>query len=398
MAAVPKGEFARNLVNFSRLLRAAGIDVGTDRTLAAIQAIETVGVSSRVDVHAALSAVMLSRHEQQMIFDAAFDAFWRDPKLLERMLATLLPQISGRGEALSASKRPARLEQALAGAKAKNNALAQPADDEIGEFEALMTWSDRERLQNRDFDSMTIDEFEQARRLLRQLVLPIDPIEIRRTQSASRGAISLRDTLRGAARDPLGIRVAKRSRRTLAPPLVILCDISGSMDRYARVMLHFAHTLIQGSARVSVFTFGTRLTDITRALRHRDPDEAMAAASQVVSDWQGGTRIGPCLDEFVKRYARRVLTGNAALLLVTDGLDRAEDGSLEQAAQRLSRFARQFVWLNPLLRFEGFEPRASGVRALLPHVDRHLPVHSLDSLANLARAIRQGELPRTRAH
>jgi hypothetical protein len=341
---------------------------------------------------------MLSRHEQQMIFDAAFDAFWRDPKLLERMLATLLPQISGRGEALSASKRPARLEQALAGAKAKNNALAQPADDEIGEFEALMTWSDRERLQNRDFDSMTIDEFEQARRLLRQLVLPIDPIEIRRTQSASRGAISLRDTLRGAARDPLGIRVAKRSRRTLAPPLVILCDISGSMDRYARVMLHFAHTLIQGSARVSVFTFGTRLTDITRALRHRDPDEAMAAASQAVSDWQGGTRIGPCLDEFVKRYARRVLTGNAALLLVTDGLDRAEDGSLEQAAQRLSRFARQFVWLNPLLRFEGFEPRASGVRALLPHVDRHLPVHSLDSLANLARAIRQGELPRTRAH
>jgi hypothetical protein len=192
--------------------------------------------------------------------------------------------------------------------------------------------------------------------------------------------------------------VAKRSRRTLAPPLVILCDISGSMDRYARVMLHFAHTLIQGSARVSVFTFGTRLTDITRALRHRDPDEAMAAASQAVSDWQGGTRIGPCLDEFVKRYARRVLTGNAALLLVTDGLDRAEDGSLEQAAQRLSRFARQFVWLNPLLRFEGFEPRASGVRALLPHVDRHLPVHSLDSLANLARAIRQGELPRTRAH
>jgi uncharacterized protein with von Willebrand factor type A (vWA) domain len=395
MAAVPIGEFARNVVNFSRLLRAAGVDVGPDRTLTAIRAIEAVGVSSRVEVHAALSAVMLSRHEQQVIFDAAFEAFWRDPKLLERMLASLLPQISGRGEALSASKRPARLEQALAGAKPRNSALTQPAEDEVGEFDALMTWSDRERLQNRDFDSMTMEEFEQAQGMLRGLVLPIDPIEIRRTQSSTRGAISLRDTLRGAARDPLGIRVVRRAPCSLAPPLVILCDISGSMDRYARVMLHFAHALMQGTARVSVFTFGTRLTDITRSLRHRDPDEAMAAASQAVSDWQGGTRIGPCLDEFVKRYARRVLTGNAALLLVTDGLDRAEDGSLGQAAERLSRFARQFVWLNPLLRFEGFEPRASGVRALLPHVDRHIPVHSLASLADLARAIRQGSMPRS---
>jgi uncharacterized protein with von Willebrand factor type A (vWA) domain len=398
MADVPAGEFARNLVNFSRLLRAAGIVVGPDRTLAAIRAIETVGLSNRADVHAALAAVLLSRHEQQMLFDAAFDAFWRDPKLLERMMASLLPQISARGEALNPSKRPTRLEQALAGPRAQRSPADPPSEDETGDFDALMTWSDRERLQSRDFDSMSIEEFEQARKLLRELIVPIDPIEIRRTRPASRGPISLRDTLRSAARDPLGATVARRAPRTLAPPLVILCDVSGSMDRYARVMLHFAHTLMQGSAQVRVLTFGTRLTDITRALRHRDPDDAMVAASQAVSDWQGGTRIGPCLDEFVHRFARRMLTGNAALLLVTDGLDRAEDDSLGRAAERLSRFTRQFIWLNPLLRFEGFEPRASGVRALLPHVDRHLPVHSLDSLADLARAVRLGATPRTRAH
>jgi len=207
---------------------------------------------------------------------------------------------------------------------------------------------------------------------------------------APRGALSLRDTLTGAARSPLGWRVVRRAPRSEPPPLVVLCDVSGSMDRYARIMPSFAHALLQGPARVHVFTFGTRLTEITRDLRQRDPDEALARAARSVTDWQGGTRIGPCLDGFVQRFARRVLTGRAALLLVTDGLDRAEDGSLAQAAARLSRFTRQFIWLNPLLRFEGFEPRASGVRALLPHVDQHLPVHSLDSLADLSRALRTG--------
>lgn len=388
-AAPAPGEFARNLVNFSRLLRAAGIPVGSDRTLAAIQAISTIGLARREDVHAALSAVLLGRHEQQALFDAAFDAFWRDPKLLERMLATLAPQIAGRGEDLARSKRPARLEQALAAARPPRPAQALLSSDPE-EFDALLTWSDRERLRGRDFDSMTLEEFDAACRWVRDTALPIDPIVTRRYQPSARGHLDLRAALRRTARDPLCASVTRRARRVRPPPLVVLIDISGSMDRYARVMLHFAHALLQGPARVSVFTFGTRLTDITRALRHRDPDEALAAAAQSVSDWNGGTRIGPCLDDFTRGHARRVLTGNAALLLVTDGLDRAEDGSLGRAAERLARFARQFVWLNPLLRFAGFEPRASGVRALLPHVDRHLPVHSLDSLADLTRAIRGG--------
>ena len=398
MTAHDTGAFAINLVNFSRLLRASGIQVGIDRTLAAIDAIEAVGVDRRDDVHAALSSIMLTRHEQQPLFDAAFETFWRDPKLLERMMAALLPKISGRGEAPQQAKRPARLEQALAGGPRPQQPKPQAETGDEHQIDAMMTWSDRERLLDRDFDSMSIEEFDAACRLVRQVSLPIEPITTRRFQPASRGRIDLRGTLAATTRDPLCASVARRTRQVRPPPVVVLCDVSGSMDRYARILLHFSHALMQGKARVTVFAFGTRLTDITRALRHRDPDEAVAAAARAVSDWSGGTRIGPCLDQFTRLWARRVLTGNAALLLITDGLDRAEDDSLSQAAQRLSRFTRQFIWLNPLLRFEGFEPRAAGVKALLPHVDRHLPVHSLRSIEDLARAIRAGQRTSTPIH
>jgi uncharacterized protein with von Willebrand factor type A (vWA) domain len=196
------------------------------------------------------------------------------------------------------------------------------------------------------------------------------------------------------ARDPSLGTVARRARRERPAPLVILCDVSGSMERYARVLLHWGHALMRARPRVAVFTFGTRLTDVTRMLRHRDPDDAVEAAARAVEDWSGGTRIGPSLDAFNRHWARRVLTGNAAVLLVTDGLDRADDGSLGAAAAQLARFARRIVWLNPLLRYDGFEPRAAGVRALLPHVDRHVPVHSLARLEDVGRALREAAATR----
>ena len=165
------------------------------------------------------------------------------------------------------------------------------------------------------------------------------------------------------------------------------------MERYARLFLHYVHGLTRRYLKVHTLTFGTRLTNITRSLRHRDPDEALAQADAQVHDWKGGTRIASCLDEFNHRWARRLLTGNAALLLVTDGLDRDEQGELARSAAQLRRLAHQIVWLNPLLRFDGFEPRAAGVRALLPHVDRFLPVHNLASLADLGRALRAPSTP-----
>ncbi|MEN9416957.1 MAG: hypothetical protein RI988_577 [Pseudomonadota bacterium] len=378
-----------NLVHFSRVLRRAGLQVGPDRVLSAVAAVETVGVQRREDLHAALSAVMLDRHEQQAIFDAAFDAFFRDPKLLERLMYLMLPKVSGRGQAERAAQGQ-RLAEALSAPREKPERPAAPDNghDEV-QFDTTFSFSERERLQRADFESMTTAEYALARALAQRLPPPVQPVRRRRHEASSAGAtIDLRRTLQRMVRTPHALApVCTQPRREL-PPLVVLLDISGSMDRYARLFLHYLHGLVRHHVRVQVFTFGTRLTNVSRALRHRDPDAALRAAEEQVSDWKGGTRIGACLDTFNRRWARRVLGANAAVLLVTDGLDRDDQGALAQAAEQLHRLAHEVVWLNPLLRFEGFEPRAAGVRALLPHVDRFLPVHNLASLADLGRALR----------
>ena len=394
-----------NLVHFSRVLRRAGLQVGSDRVLSAVAAVEAVGVQRREDLHAALSAVMLDRHEQQAIFDAAFDAFFRDPKLLERLMYLMLPKVTGRGEKDRAAQAQ-RLAEALSAPREKPErpAAADNPHDEV-QFDTTFSFSERERLQRADFESMTTAEYALARALAERLPPPVEPVWRRRHEAATAGTtIDLRRTLQRMVRAPHALApVCTQPRREL-PPIVVLLDISGSMDRYARLFLHYLHGLVRRHVRVQVFTFGTRLTNVSRALRHRDPDAALRAAEEQVSDWKGGTRIGACLDTFNRRWARRVLGANAAVLLVTDGLDRDDQGALAQAAEQLHRLGHEVVWLNPLLRFDGFEPRAAGVRALLPHVDRFLPVHNLASLADLGRALRAPALrpatllrPRARA-
>ena len=383
---------SENIVHFARVLRNAGMPIGPDRVLAALAAIEYVGLDRRDDVHAALAAVMLDRHDQQPLFDAAFNAFWRDPKLLEQMMYALLPKISGRGEKKIAP-RANRLAEALAAPRAPQarNPANESAKEEV-RFDTAFTFSDRERLQRADFESMTTAEFELAQKLAEELPLPVEAVRRRRHEaSASRrpgGRLDLRATLLRMARQPHTLAPAYSRPRTEWPTLVVLLDISGSMDRYARLLLHYVHGLTRRYLRVHTLTFGTRLTNITRCLKNRDPDVALKQADARVQDWKGGTRIASCLDEFNRLWARRLLGSNAAVLLVTDGLDRDEHGDLGRAAAQLRRAAHQLVWLNPLLRFDGFEPRAAGVRALLPHVDRFLPVHNLASLADLGRALR----------
>jgi uncharacterized protein with von Willebrand factor type A (vWA) domain len=395
-AAGRESLIADNVVHFSRVLRRAGLQVGPDRVLAALSALEALGLERRDDVHAALSAVMLDRHEQQAIFDAAFDAFWRDPKLLEQLMLAMLPKVTGRADP---AHRPRRLTEALAPPRPEpsREPAAQAREDEI-RFEATLTFSDRERLQGTDFESMTAEEFAVARRLAEEVPLPVAPVRRRRHESATdhdpNARIDLRATLQRMARRPDVLWPARTRPRTELPPIVVLLDISGSMERYARLLLHWVHGLTRRHLRVHTLTFGTRLTNITRALRHRDPDLALRHAAAQVQDWKGGTRIASCLDEFNRRWARRLLGESAALLLITDGLDRDEHGDLDRAAAQLRRHAHRVVWLNPLLRYEGFEPRAAGVRALLPHVDRFLPVHNLQSLADLGRALRAPAAPR----
>ncbi len=388
---------AENIVHFARVLRSAGMPIGPDRVLMAMAAIEHVGLDRRSDVHAALSAVMLDRHEQQVLFDAAFDAFWRDPKLLEQLMYMLLPKISGRGDK-QVAPRTNRLAEALAPPKTQQapNPANNTAEEEL-QFETSFTFSDRERLQQADFETMTVAEFELAKKLAEQLPVPVAPIRRRRHQAAQNrqhgGRLDLRATSQHMARQPHTLVPAFTRPREDLPTIVVLLDISGSMDRYARLLLHYVHGLTRRYLKVHTLTFGTRLTNITRSLRQRDPDVAMQMADAQVHDWKGGTRIASCLEEFNRHWARRLLGSNAALLLVTDGLDRDDHGDLGRAAAQLRRHAHQIVWLNPLLRFDGFEAKAAGVRNLMPHVDRFLPVHNLASLADLGRALKAPALP-----
>ncbi len=378
------GELAGNVLRFARVLRAAGMPVGTDRALRAVAALEVVGVTRRDDVHAAMSAVMLDSHAQQPVFDAAFDAFWRDPRLLERVLASRLPQAAEPAGA-PGPRGNRRVEEALAAQSDTGLAREPQATETLAD--AALSHSARERLRSTDFEAMSVSEFALAEQLARTLVLPLRPVVSRRFAPAARGRIDLRASLRAMPRQPDAPALAHQRRRRLPPPVVMLIDISGSMERYARAFLHFAHGITRRQRNTHTFVFGTRLTDISRCLRHRDPDEALALAGRAASDWQGGTRIASSLAAFNRQWARRVLTRNASLLLVTDGLDRGDVGELDRAADTLARWAREIIWLNPLLRYDGFEPKAAGVRALLPHVSAMVPVHNLHSLADIRQAI-----------
>ena len=382
LAALPRGRLADNILYFVRMLRAAGLPVGPAKVLDALAAVEAVGVDNRDDFREALAAVVVSRREHLALFEQAFDLFWRNPRLLEKLLAALLPKV--RGRAGDADELPARLAQAMLPPPPRGEAA-----DEETDLDAAFSFSAREVLQKKDFATMTAGELDEVKALLRRMKLPLPQVAVRRTVAASHGhSIDLRATLRrsigaGGALTPLRFRT--RRRRT--PPLCVLCDISGSMDRYARMLLHFVHAITNDRHRVHVLTFGTRLTNITRHLRHRDVDVALARVAEAVEDWAGGTRIGHCLTEFNRKWSRRLLGQNAVVLLISDGLDADAADGLAFEAERLSKSCARLVWLNPLLRYAGFEARPAGIRALLPHVDDFLPVHNLETLTDLAHAL-----------
>lgn len=373
---------AENVAHFARALRKAGVPVGPDRVLDGLRALQLAGVENRQDFYWALASVFLSRHEQLEMFDHAFRLFWRDRFLLDRALDN---------SALAAPANqphdapPSRIAEALGLTKE----VPIRREEQDLEPDAVLSASETERLQRQDFETMTADELDQARRLIAGLRLPIPQIRTRRLHPDARGRLvdlraSLRAALRGNA-DVIPLR--RRAWRRRHPPLVVLCDISGSMSRYSRMFLHFLHAITNDRDRVHSFVFGTRLTNVTRHLRNRDVDLALAAISRAVDDWSGGTRIGATLREFNLHWSRRVLGQNAVVILISDGLDRDAGDDLAGQMDRLHKSCHRLVWLNPLLRFDGFEPRASGVKAMLPHVDAFLPVHNVDSLIDLARAL-----------
>jgi uncharacterized protein with von Willebrand factor type A (vWA) domain len=377
------GRLAENIVYFARALRAAGIPVGPGAVLDALAAVRAAGVGTREDFYWTLHAVFVKRHEHSALFDQAFRIFFRRRAYIERLMAMMMPQAPV--PAAAATKMSQRVQDALFSGLNEKARREQP---EI-EVDARLTMSDREILQKKDFAQMSAAEILAAKDAIARLVLPLDEVRMRRLKPMNRGhVIDLRRTFRASLKAGGALIDLKYlGRRTRMPPLVALLDISGSMSEYSRLFLHFLHAVTDARKRVSSFLFGTRLTNVTRALKARDPDDALAACSAAVADWSGGTRIASSLAAFNKRWARRVLAQGAIVLLITDGLERDPDQSLAFEMDRLRRSCRRLIWLNPLLRFDAFEPRAKGVRTMLPYVDEFRPIHNLESMTELTRAL-----------
>jgi uncharacterized protein with von Willebrand factor type A (vWA) domain len=391
------GKLIENIMHFGRTLRAAGLPVGPGKVLDAVEAVRVAGVTNRRDFYWTLHAVFVNRRDQREIFDQAFHVFWRNPRLLERMMQMIVPEFRGDPDAPPEQGEPMnrRLAEALKGDSPGAGEGQDPEEEKI-ELDAAMTWSDRELLREMDFEKMSGEEVAHAKQVIRTMRLPIAEVKTRRFRPAPHGRrLDLRRTLSATLRSGGDeIDLQRRKRRTRRPPLVMLCDISGSMSRYSRMLLHFMHAITNDRDRVHTFLFGTRLTNVTRYLRNKDVDDALEQVGQVVNDWSGGTRIGHCLHEFNRFWGRRVLTQGALVVLITDGLDRETGVGLEDEMDRLHKSCRRLIWLNPLLRFDGFAPKSQGVRAILPHVDDFRPVHSLDSLEQLADAIGRPSLRR----
>ncbi len=387
------GRLADNIVHFARVLRKAGLRIGPGAVTDAITAIDVIGIGERDAFYAALHATLVKRHEDDAVFDEAFRLFWRSRDLVGKMIAMMSPVVTRHEEREKRKAGETRVSDALFGNRPDNRPPREEPDIEI---DARFTASADEVLRRTDFAQMTASELMSAKRAISRLVLPMDEVRTRRFRRSNRPVvIDARATMRQAMRTGGGLILPRyRAPKTVHPPLVVLADISGSMSQYTRVFLHFLHALGESRRRTHAFLFGTRLSNVTRQMRNRDPDVAVEECTRAVSDWSGGTRIGETLREFNRLWSRRVLGQGAVVLLITDGLEREEIDLLEKEMDRLHRSCRRLVWLNPLLRFDGFEARARGVRAMLPHVDELRPVHNLEAMADLVTAL-SGKASRT---
>ena len=386
-------KLAGNITHFARALRKAGLPIGPGRVIDAVQAVEAAGFSSKEDFFWTLHACFVNRPEHRTVFAQIFRLYWRDPRYLEHMMAALIPAIRGVQEERPAGAAEKRAAEALLDGSGPDIDIPENDGDETEiEIDASLTMSREETLKTLDFELMSTQEMAEARAMLARLRLPVDPLPTRRKALARRGLIDKAATMRQALRRGGDMeRLIYQAPRTRWPNLVVLCDISGSMSTYSRMVLHFLHTISnakgQGWARVHAFTFGTRLTNITRHLAQRDVDAALKAAGSEAQDWEGGTRIGECLAAFNRDWSRRVLGQGAVVLLISDGLDRGQPEDLARQMDRLHLSARRLIWLNPLLRFDGFAPKATGIKAMLPHVDSFRAGHSVGSLEALAEVI-----------
>ena len=382
----PTGMMADNVIGFARALRAAGLPVGPGAVIDAMAALQSIEIGRRGDMFAALQSVFVKRREHALIFAQAFDLFFRAAEDWKHMLDSVpLPD--------QAKKKPPPASRRVQEAMAHPQMSDAPQREQQQDIRLAV--SDREILQKKDFAQMSAAEIADVTRAIASMRLPQAELRTRRLQPDARGLkLDLRRTLRGSLRTGGEIIDVRRLGNIIKPaPIVALLDISGSMSEYTRLFLHFLHAITDARKRVSVFLFGTRLTNVTRALRARDPDEALASCTSSVEDWAGGTRISASLHSFNKLWGRRVLGQGAIVLLISDGLEREADDKLAFEMDRLHRSCRRLIWLNPLLRYGGFEAKAQGIKMMLPHVDEFRPVHNLSSMDALIDALSSAPRP-----
>jgi uncharacterized protein len=380
------GVLAQNITHFARALRDAGVPLGPGAVLDALAAVEAAGIGDREDFYTTLHAVFVKKHEHSLLFDQAFRIFWRRKGFIEKLIAMLSPQAPSQSDPKPPEAGASRVADALFKSAQDR---AQPA--QAVEFDARLTMSATEILRRKDFAQMSAAEIEEARKAIKRLVMPEDKRRTRRFAPGGRPArIDARRSFRRSLQPGGAIDLEFRSSLDRPPPVVALCDISGSMNEYTRLFLHFLHALSE-TRRVSTFLFGTRLTNVTRAMRARDPDDALARCTTLAVDWSGGTRIGEALHRFNRDWSRRVLGQGAITLLFTDGLERDNLDRLGAEMERLAKSSRRVIWVNPLLRYGDFAAKAGGIRAMLPHVDSFRPIHNLASMADLCRALSGGD-------
>jgi uncharacterized protein with von Willebrand factor type A (vWA) domain len=333
-----------------------------------------------------MEAVMISREQDRLVFRELFDAWFRDPELANKLLAQMLPSAEGKAEP---SKRRPRVREALA---APRDPVRPAQTEREVDFDAAMTASDRRRVHHADFNALGAAEYRLVERLARDIALPVPVLPSRRLRVTGDAGAHSRMHWPGIWHEAgrTGgemLRLPRLSRQMQPLPLLVLIDVSGSMERYARLLLAFLHAATRRAGRRDVFAFGTQLTDLTPAFRIADTDAMLAAAGEAIADFAGGTRFGASLGELRERHARRLTGRRTLVLVISDGLDTGEPEALERELLWLKRHSRRVLWLNPLLRYEGYAPLARGAAVLHRHADAMLAVHNLNALEQLAASL-----------
>ena len=379
-----ESKLLENILRFIRLLRNSGIKIGNQSSIDALNSIKILKIGNRNEFYWALHSNLIYRNEDKEIFDQCFHLFWQNPKILQQMFNLLLPQIGTQKAPTTNKKQLKRISDNI---QKQNIDIEKEKKEEII-FDSKMSWSNKSALNTKDFEMMSLKEIKQAEKEIKKFLIKSKTQISRRWKKNDQSSkISTKYTIKKSVKNNGIIHLAFKDRIKKFKPLVILIDISGSMESYSRIMLFLSHILIQQHKNVEIFTFGTKLTRITKFLKNKDVDDSLDRVGKFVNDWAAGTKITSSIKDFNFNWSRRILTQNQTLLLITDGLERDDSQNLDFEINRLSLFTNNIIWLNPLLRYEKFEPKVNSIKTILRHVDKHVPIHNINSIKRLVENI-----------